>query len=171
MAEPFVGEIKFFSFDFPPRNWAVCDGSLMSIANNQALFALLGTQFGGNGQTTFALPDLRGRVARYPDGGTPQGTRAGVEDVTLTTGQMPQHTHRVAASSATGSQRNYANGLFAAPSGEDAKLYTAPTTGNLQAINPHTVSPQGGSQSHPNCQPSLVGNYCIALSGIFPSRN
>lgn len=171
MAEPFIGEIKYFSFDFPPRNWALCDGSLMSIAQHQALFALLGTQFGGDGQTTFALPDLRGRVARHPDGNTPQGTKAGEENVTLTHAQMPQHNHTVAASSATGSQRNYENGLFAALAGEDAKLYTRPTTGNLQAINPSTVSVAGGSQSHPNCQPSLVGNYCIAINGIFPSRD
>lgn len=171
MAEPFVGEIKFFSFDFPPRNWAVCDGSLLSIANNQALFALLGTQFGGNGQTTFALPDLRGRVARHTDRSTPQGTRAGAENVTLIPGQMPQHNHGVAASSAAGSQKNYDGGLFAAPSGEDAKLYAKPTTGNLQAINPSTVTHVGGSQPHPNCQPSLVGNYCIALNGTFPSRD
>lgn len=170
MAEPFVGEIRFFSFDFNPRNWARCDGQLLAIVQHQALFSLLGIQFGGDGRTTFALPDLRGRAPRHPGGDTPQGTMAGVEDVSLTLNQLPQHTHDVRASSAPGSQRNYEGAFFAALSNPEDNLYTS-TGSNLQALNPDTVSSVGGSRSHPNCQPSLVGNFCIAINGIYPPRD
>lgn len=169
MAEPFVGEIRFFSFDFPPHDWMPCDGRLLPIAQNQALFALLGTTFGGDGRVTFGVPDLRGRVPMHANVGTPQGTQQGAEDVTLFSNQMPAHYHFVAASSATGTEKNYENALFATASGSGTGLYAAP--GNLQALNPATVSSTGGSRSHPNCQPSLVGNYCIAITGTFPSRN
>ena len=169
MAEPFIGEIKFFSFKFPPRNWLPCDGRLMAINQNQTLFALLGTQFGGNGSTTFALPDLRGRAPRHPDSTAPQGTKAGEEAITLQDSQMPWHNHAVAACSVVGTTKEYENALFAAASGADTKLYATP--GATQALNPNTVSPAGSSQPHANIQPSLVGNYCIALAGVFPSRD
>jgi len=169
MAEPFLGEINFFPYKFTPQKWMPCAGQLLAISQYQALFALLGTQFGGDGVTTFALPDLRGRAAMHPDDSTPQGTKAGEEDVTLTENQIPQHNHSVTASTAAGTQKEYDNSLFAAVSGSNTKLYAA--SGAMQPLNAATVAPAGGSQPHANCQPSLVGNYCIAVEGIFPSRN
>lgn len=169
MADPFLGEINFFPYDFTPKNWMPCDGRLLPIMQHQALFSLLGTQFGGDGQTSFALPDLRGRTPMHPGDDTPQGAREGQENVTLSADQIPHHNHTVAASSTAGTKKEYENSLFAAPSAPDAKLYAA--SGAMQPLNAATVSTAGGSQSHPNCQPSLVGNYCIAVEGIFPSRN
>ena len=169
MAEPFLGEINYFPYKFTPKNWIPCDGRLLSITQYQALYSLLGTQFGGDGRSTFALPDLRGRAAMHPDDSTPQGTKAGEEDVILTESQIPQHNHTVTASTTAGSRNKYDNSLFATASGSDTKLYAA--SGAMQPLNAATVSPTGSSQSHPNCQPSLVGNYCIAVQGIFPSRN
>ncbi|WP_250459559.1 phage tail protein [Microbulbifer litoralis] len=167
MAEPFLGEINFYPYKFTPKNWMPCDGRLLSIMQYQALYSLLGTQFGGDGVSTFALPDLRGRAAMHPDESTPQGTKAGEEDVTLTENQIPQHNHSVTAHTTTGTLKEYDNSLFAAASGSDAKLYAA--SGSMQPLSAATVSTAGGSQPHPNCQPSLVGNYCIAVQGIFPS--
>jgi microcystin-dependent protein len=169
MAEPFIGEIKFFSFAFPPKNWAPCNGQQLAIAQNQALFSLLGTTFGGNGVTTFALPDLRGRVPMHSGSTTPQGATGGVENVTLNITQIPTHAHQVNASDTAGSQKDFNNAIFADGSSADAKLYEAP--GALQNLNPAMVSNAGGNQPHTNLQPSLVGNYCIALAGIYPSRN
>lgn len=169
MAEPFIGEIKFFSFDWPPRNWVPCDGRLLAIAQSQALFSLIGTTFGGNGTTNFAVPDLRGRVPRHSSATTQQGVKEGTENVTLLLSQIPMHNHMVQASSTAGSQKEFENAVFAAASDEDGKLYAAP--GAQQTLSPNTVSTTGGSQAHPNCQPSLVGNFCIAINGIFPSRN
>lgn len=169
MAEPFVGEIKFFSFDFPPRNWMLCDGRELPISQHQTLYALLGTTFGGNGTVTFALPDLRGRVPRHPGSSTPQGAKEGVESVALTPAQMPSHNHTVAASSSVGTQEGFENALFAASSDEQAPLYAA--LSSAQALNASVISNTGGSQAHSNCQPSLVGNYCIAIKGIFPSQS
>ncbi|WP_346838996.1 tail fiber protein [Microbulbifer sp. SAOS-129_SWC] len=167
MAEPFLGEINFFPYGFTPNKWMSCDGQLLPIMQYQSLYALLGNQFGGDGRTTFALPDLRGRVPMHPDDVTPQGAKAGEENVTLTKNQIPHHNHTVAASTAGGTLKQYDGSLFASASGTDTKFYA--TSGAMQTLNTATVSSAGGSQSHPNCQPSLVGNYCIAVEGLFPS--
>lgn len=174
MAEPFIGEIKFFSFAFPPKNWAPCNGQQLSIAQNQALFSLLGTAFGGNGVTTFGLPDLRGRVPMHSGPSAQQGATGGVENVTLIPPQLPAHNHQVMVSSKTnGSQEEYENAVIAlgAVGTNPANVYAPASAGALQPLTPGTVSPAGGNQPHTNLQPSLVGNYCIALAGIYPSRN
>ncbi len=178
MSDPFVGEIRLLSFSFPPRYWAPCNGQQLSIAQNQALFSLLGTTFGGNGVTTFGLPDLRGRVPRGPDNNNPQGATAGVESVTLNATQVPAHTHSVNVSSKTnGSQEEYLNAVIGlgylanATPPAPANIYAPASAGATQALTPNTVSSVGGNQPHSNLQPSLVTNFCIALQGIYPSRN
>ncbi|HEX5056964.1 MAG TPA: tail fiber protein [Gammaproteobacteria bacterium] len=177
MADPFIGEIRLLSFSYPPKNWAPCSGQLLSIAQNQALFSLLGTTFGGDGITTFGLPDLRGRVPRHPDNSNPQGAKAGVENVTLNATQVPPHTHQVMVSSKTnGSQDEYENaviglGLLASANPQvPANVYAPANAGATQALTPGTVSSVGGNQPHTNLQPSLVTNFCISLAGIYPSR-
>ena len=173
MAEPFLGELRLMSFTFPPRNWALCDGQTMSIAQNQALFALLGTMYGGNGQTTFALPDLRGRVPIHRDqqGIYPQGDMEGEEQVTLSLSQMPAHNHSFLGGNIL-SVAVAPNGITIltnpAPAAT-AALYGADTTPT--ALNPLAISTIGGNQPHNNMQPFLTMQYCIALSGIFPARN
>ena len=167
MAESFIGEIKLFSFARPPRDWVPCDGRLLPIAQNQALFALLGVQFGGDGTTTFAVPDLRGRAPVHP-GNAPQGTTGGVENVALTPAQMPAHNHGVAASKTNGSVNEFGDAVLAAASSEGAKLF-APPGGDTQALSSGVVASSGAGEAHENCQPSLVANYCIAIAGIFPS--
>lgn len=178
MAEPFIGEIKFFSFPFPPKNWALCNGQQLSIAQNQALFSLLGTAFGGNGVTTFGLPDLRGRVPMHPGPGTQQGVTGGVENVTLNSTQIPAHNHQVMVSSKTnGSEEAYENAVIGlgvlanTDPATPANVYAPASAGALLPLTPAMVSSAGGNQPHTNLQPSLVGNFCIALSGIYPSRN
>ena len=162
MSEPFLGELKLMSFNFAPKAWAQCNGQLLPINQNQALFSLLGTTYGGNGQTTFALPDMRGRVPLHR-GQLTQGQAIGEEAHTLTSNEMPVHTHSVSASSQNGDQADPK--ILAAAS----NVYTG--AANLTTIAPGTVSNVGGSQPHENRQPFLVLNWCIALQGIFPSRN
>ena len=164
MSEPFLGELKLMSFNFPPKGWALCNGQFLPINQNQALFALLGTMYGGNGQTTFALPDLRGRVPVHVGGGfSSQGQSLGQEAHTVTTSELPAHTHTVSASSQSGNQADPK--ILAAI----ANAYADPT--DLTTLNPATVTNVGGSQAHENRQPYLVLSWCIALQGIFPSRN
>lgn len=169
MSEPFIGQIQAFGFNFAPRGWAQCNGQILSIAQNTALFSLLGTTYGGNGQTTFALPDLRGRVSMNQGQGPGLanytiGQVAGEESVTLNTQQMPLHGHALNASTATK--------VGSDPSGNilgGAAIYIA---GSPDAVMSQTsIGPNGGSQPHDNMQPYLVLNWCIALEGIFPSRN
>jgi microcystin-dependent protein len=173
MSDNFLGEIKLLPYDWPPKGWAPCDGRLLAIATNQALFSLLGTTYGGNGVNNFALPDLRGRAPLHPNlgAGIPQGTVAGVENVTLLLNNLPAHNHGVSASTTQGNNLTFANNYIAGGKGSagDVNLYEAPN--NLQPLNPATVSNTGGSQPHENCQPSLVLSYCIATQGIYPSRN
>jgi microcystin-dependent protein len=173
MSDNFLGEIKLLPYDWPPKGWAPCDGRLLAISTNQALFSLLGTTYGGNGTTTFALPDLRGRVPLHPNvsAGVPQGAFAGVENVTLLLNNLPVHTHGVSASTTQGDNLTFANNYIAGGKGSagDVNLYEVPN--NLQTLNPATVSTTGGGQPHENCQPSLVLSYCIATQGIYPSRN
>jgi microcystin-dependent protein len=162
--------------------WAQCNGQLLPINQNQALFSLLGTQYGGNGTTNFALPDLRSRTPiGYASSVDPSwqppsvqiGQSAGVENVTLLSTNLPSHTHAVNASTSNGDNRFPPNRVFATSniaSGSAISLYSA-STGPLVPLNPATVAPAGGNQPHPNLQPYSVINFCVALSGIFPSRN
>jgi microcystin-dependent protein len=165
MAEPFLSEIRIFSFNFPPKGWAFCNGQLLPINQNQALFALLGTTYGGNGQTNFALPNLRGRVPISFGNGHTLGEAAGSSAVTITQQQMPQHLHFVQASGDAGDTPTAVGNFFA------GALDVYGTAANLQAIRPDSVANVGGSQPHTNMMPYLVLNFCIALQGIFPSPN
>lgn len=174
--EPFIGMIQIFGFNFAPRGWAMCDGSLLSIAQNTALFSLLGTTYGGNGQTTFALPDLRGRVpVGFGQGpglsANELGQAAGSENVTLLTNQIPAHTHQMMASSDAQSAGGASgNSLGSAARGSTAgNVYVPGATSQVAMAS--ITTPVGGSQPHSNMQPYLVMNYCIAVEGIFPSRN
>jgi microcystin-dependent protein len=166
MAEPFLSEIRIFSFNFPPKGWAFCNGQFLPINQNQALFALLGTTYGGNGQTTFALPDLRGRLSIHEGNGHTLGERAGQEAVTITQQTMPTHTHFVQANSANSTDSIPTGRTFARTVGQ---IYTGPA--NLETLLPETLTNVGGSQPHTNMMPYLVLNFCIALQGIFPSPN
>ena len=164
MAEPFLSEIRIMSFGFPPKGWALCNGQLLPINQNQALFSLLGTTYGGNGQTTFALPDLRGRVAIHEGNGHTLGERAGSEAVTITTQMLPTHSHTVKAFNDNASATPAGN-FFAAANNA---YQPAPPNTNLAA---NSVSNTGGSQAHINQQPFTVLSFCICLSGYFPSPN
>jgi microcystin-dependent protein len=165
MAEPFLGELRLASFPITPKGWAQCNGQLLPINQNQALFALLGTTYGGNGQTTFALPDLRGRVPIHAGAGFNQGTAVGEEAHTLTASEMPAHTHVMTASTS--------NGDAAVPTGLvlAAALNQYHPPSDLTTLHPASVTNVGGSQAHDNLHPLLVLNWLIALQGIFPSRN
>jgi microcystin-dependent protein len=169
MSGYYLGEIRMVGFNFAPRGWALCSGQIMSIQQNTALFSLLGTTYGGNGQTTFGLPDLRGRVPMNWGNGpglTPrvQGEMDGVENVTLLNTQMPQHSHLLQASdeATTKSPSN------AFPAFTSSPAYSA--TAN-QTMSPAAVAASGGSQPHENMQPYLAVTFAIAITGIFPSRN
>lgn len=166
MATPYMGEIKIVSFNFPPKGWAACNGQLLPINQNQALFSLFGTTYGGNGQTNFALPDMRGRVPLHMGAGFTEGQAGGQETHTITIQEMPQHLHFAQATTATGSVIIPAGNVLATT---PAKIYGAPTT--LTALNPGTVSSIGGSQAHENRMPLLALEYIVALQGVFPSRN
>lgn len=167
MSEPFLGEIHPFAFNFAPRGWATCDGQLLSIAQNTALFSLLGTMYGGNGQVTFALPDLRGRTPLHVGSGFTQGQRAGEESHTLIVSEIPAHNHTLNASGSPANTSTPSNGSLLAAS--QADIY-APATA-LTTLHTNSISNTGGSQPHNNMQPYLVLNFCIAMQGIFPSRN
>lgn len=162
--QPFLGEIRMFSFTYAPKGWAQCNGQLLPINQNQALFSILGTTYGGNGQTNFALPNLQGKTAVHVGNGITLGQTGGSQGVTLLSNQVG-HSHGVASNATANSFAASGNFPASAPSGQ---LYgpTADTT-----MNQGGVSPNGGSQPHNNLQPYLTVIYCIALQGIFPSRN
>lgn len=180
MAEPYLGQIQSFGFNFAPRNWALCNGQLMAISQNTALFSLLGTQYGGNGTSTFALPNLQSRVPMHfgtPPGGPTyvQGEEAGVENVTLNLNQIPAHNHSFSGASALANGKEplpgsaYAHAAKAGVSSNDG-FYAPDTT--TQPINPATVGIfTGGNQPHTNVQPYLTISWCIAIAGAFPARN
>lgn len=166
MSEPFLSEIKIVSFNFPPKGWALCNGQFLPINQNQALFALLGTTYGGNGQTTFALPNLRGRVPVHMGNGHTLGEAAGSTSVTVNIQQLPTHLHGLQGSSnSTGTTADPTNAFI----GPVANGYGQ--AANLTTISPQTVSSVGGSQPHNNMMPYLTLNFIIALQGIFPSQN
>jgi microcystin-dependent protein len=166
MSTPFLGEIKIISWNFSPKGWALCNGQQLPINQNQALFSLLGTMYGGNGQTTFALPDMRSRVPIHVGAGFIQGQAGGQEFHTVTQSEMPAHTHVVNASTNTAGATNVPTANIFASSNVAAYQTSANNT-----LIPSEVSNFGGSQPHENRQPFLVLNYIIALQGIFPSRN
>jgi microcystin-dependent protein len=165
MAEPFTSEIRIMSFGYAPRGWAMCNGQLLPINQNQALFSLLGTTFGGNGQTNFALPDLRGQTPIHVGNGHVVGEKGGAQSVTVSISQMPLHTHALMASPSNGNSVQVNNDVFAGA----LNVYRGPD--QLTALNPQCVTNVGGSQAHLNMQPFLVLTFCIALQGIFPSQN
>ncbi|RZJ61920.1 MAG: phage tail protein [Acidovorax sp.] len=172
MSNPYLGEIRLLPFDWPPKGWMLCQGQTLAINSNQALFSLIGTTYGGNGNTTFQLPDLRGRSIQHAVQGNPLGALGGQETVSLTVNQMPAHNHTVVASTGSGNNSGFTNGVVAGAvaGGNPVNLYAAATS-QVQALIPDSVSMQGTGQPHNNCQPSLVMNYCIAMTGVFPSRN
>jgi len=165
MAEPFLSEIRIMSFVFAPKGWALCNGQLLPINQNQALFSLLGTTFGGDGRVNFALPDVRGRTPIHVGSGHTLGERGGEQAHTLSIAELPTHTHVVQGINTNAVTNVPLNNSLA----NTTALYHA--TSNLTAINPGTVGNVGGSQAHLNMQPFLILSFCIALQGIFPSPN
>jgi microcystin-dependent protein len=167
MAEPFLSEIRIMSFVFAPKGWALCNGQLLPINQNQALFSLLGTTFGGDGRVNFALPDLRGRTPIHVGSGHTLGERGGEQAHTLSIAELPTHTHVMRASTNAATADTPANTEVLATAAID--LYRAATS--LVAMAAGTVANTGGSQAHLNMQPFLTLSFCIALQGIFPSPN
>ncbi len=165
MSTQYMGEIKLMSFNFAPKNWAQCNGQLFPINQNQALFALLGTTYGGDGRVNFALPDLRGRIPMHIGGGHTLGEKSGVEGHTLTMSELPTHTHAVRANTTPATMPIPAGNVWARGTKTE---YAA--VGNA-AMHPASISNTGGSQPHSNIPPILGLNFCIALQGIFPSRD
>src|SRR5215210_3196221 len=166
MSEPFLSEIKIVSFNFPPKGWALCNGQLLPINQNQALFSLLGTRYGGNGQTNFALPNLRGRVPIHMGNGHTLGEAAGSTSVTVNIQQLPTHMHALMGSDNNGDTQDAAGNVLGKVA---SRLFTDPAA--LTTLDPSSVTSVGGSQPHNNMMPYLVLNFIIALQGIFPSQN
>ena len=167
MASPFMGEIRLFSFTFAPQSWAQCNGQLLPINQNQALFSLLGTTYGGDGRVNFALPDLRGRTSIHMGAGHTLGERGGEQAHTLSISEIPTHTHSANGTTATATTNVPGNTVVLAQS-TSSQLYTAPS--NFVAMAANSLANVGGSQAHLNMQPFLVLSFCIALQGIFPSQ-
>jgi microcystin-dependent protein len=166
MAEPFLSEIRIMSFSFAPKGWATCDGQLLPINQNQALFSLLGTTYGGDGRVNFALPDLRNRVPIHMGSGFTLGEKGGEQAHTLSISEIPTHVHTLNATSVNGDLIIASGNQLG---GSPSQLYQPPDN-NLQAMNPGSISNVGGSQAHDNMMPYLVLSFCIALQGIFPSQ-
>jgi microcystin-dependent protein len=167
MGEPFLSEIRLLSFNYAPRGWAMCNGQFLPINQNQGLFSLLGTTYGGNGQTTFALPDLRGRAPMHVGSGHTLGEKGGEQAHTLTMSELPTHTHVLSGTSNTGTALTPGGNLLAVTPNQ---FYHS--AGNpLVAMNPGSVTNVGGSQAHLNMQPFLILTFAIALQGVFPSPN
>ncbi len=169
MSEAYLGELKLVSFNFAPKGWVQCNGQLLPINQDQALFSLLGTTFGGDGRTTFALPDLRGRTPIMSGNGFTLGEMAGEENHTLTIAEAPTHTHPLKATTDAANSIKPGGHLLATTTG-NLTVY-ATNVSNLTPMAPSSIPVVGGSQPHPNQQPFLVMNWIIALQGIFPSRN
>jgi len=174
MSEPFLGEIRIFAGNFAPRNWALCNGQLLSISQNTALFSLLGTQYGGDGRVTFALPNLQGMAPMHAGQGPglsdhTQGEVGGTQTITLLTNQVPQHTHPYNAGSGSRGNVNTIPGNVNSDSAFQTNIYGATTDGTQ--MNPNMLQPLPASQPHENMQPYQVLNFIIAMAGIFPPRN
>jgi microcystin-dependent protein len=175
--DPFLAQIKIFACNFAPRGWAFCNGQILPISQNTALFSLLGTTFGGNGQTTFALPNLQGLSPVHAGQGPGLsnyvlGQTGGEPTVVLTTGTIPAHTHMVGANNGDGNLASPANNVFAGPGADrDLYWYSPFVAGSTVALAANDLSVAGGGQPHNNFMPYLALNYCIALQGVFPSRN
>ena len=169
MSTPYISEIRIFGFNYPPRSWTMCNGQILAISQNQALFALIGTTDGGNGVQTFALPDLRSRVALGFGSSYTLGELAGSETVALQITEIPPHSHSVVCTNASGTQAAPAGGIWAKDSGDVTKAYAAPAA--LQPMAPGAIGNTGNNLGHENRQPGLTLNFCIALQGVFPSRN
>jgi microcystin-dependent protein len=167
MSEPFLAEIRLVSFNFPPKGWALCNGQLLPINQNQALFSVLGTTYGGDGRTTFALPNLQGRVPLQTGGGFALGQSGGEAAHVLTVGEIPAHSHTAAAASEAGSAQSPQGNFWAAVGPFEAFSDAPPDT----TLNPGAIATTGANQAHDNMPPFLVLNFVIALQGIFPSRN
>lgn len=168
---PFLGEIRMFAFNFAPKGWAMCAGQTLPINQNQALFALLGTQFGGNGTTSFQLPDMRSRVPVHTGNGYVIGETGGVENVNLLVANLPQHTHLLNAVNSPGTAEVAIGNLLAQSNATatPAARYSNSASGTI-GLNSASIQPTGSGAPHSNLQPHLAMNYCIALQGIFPSR-
>jgi microcystin-dependent protein len=171
MAQPYVGEIRMFAGNFPPVGWMFCDGTPLPISENETLFQLIGTTYGGDGQSTFNLPNLQSRVPLHFGNGPgnvayPMAEMAGVEEVTLTTQQIPVHTHTLLGSSTAANQGTPSPGVILGTSAQVTYMIEADPE---VAMNANSISPVGGSQPHENCQPFLCINYIISLFGIFPT--
>jgi len=171
MADPFVAEIRIFPFNFAPKGWAFCDGQLLPISQNTALFSLLGVTYGGDGKSTFALPDLQGNAPMHPNQGPGLsdhilGEEGGSETVTLLESEIPAHVHTMMASTQLGLENNPTNQNVAA--GDGINLFAG--ANNLAVMSPSFLSPSGGSQPHNNMMPYLTLSFCIALQGVFPPR-
>jgi len=178
--EHYVGQITIFAGNYAPAGWALCQGQLLPISENEALYSLLGTTFGGDGRTTFGLPDLRGRIpvgmGANPATGTNYsiGQMAGVEEVTLTEAQLPAHTHALMVNKTEGGEMSPGSAVPGVSSSDDTFLaYAPPTTdpAKMKPLNAQTVSTEGGGQSHNNVMPSQPLNFIIALTGVYPSQN
>jgi microcystin-dependent protein len=168
VSEPFLAEIRIFGFNFAPRGWAMCDGQLMPIYLNQSLYSLLGTTYGGDGRTTFALPELRGRTPIHVGAGHTHGQKSGEESHTLSTAEMPSHSHQAQATSSPANQGDPAAHVLANTAPTGISVYGSGPAGDMGA---GTVATAGGGAAHENMQPFLALNFCIALQGTFPSRN
>jgi microcystin-dependent protein len=166
MSEPFLAEVRIVGFNFPPRGWATCDGQILPIDQNQSLYSLLGTTYGGDGRTTFALPDLRGRTPIHDSSSYTLGQRAGTESHPLSTAEMPAHTHTLQGSSNDATEFRAPGNVFARAT---QTVYGPP--GASTPLSPQAVADAGSGTPHPNMQPYLVLNFVIALQGLFPPRN
>lgn len=170
MADPFLGEIRMMGFNFPPQGWAKCDGATLNITQNQALYSLLGTRYGGDGRTTFCLPDLRGRVPLHRGNGYTIGQKGGMEQVTLTADTIPAHNHTALGTTAAGDAFKPANTRSLATSSDSGDpIYGSALA--LAPMNAKVIAATGGGQPHNNMQPSLTINFCIATVGIYPPRS
>jgi len=176
MSDPYIGEIRMFAGNFAPRNWSFCDGQLLAISQNQELFSLLGTTYGGDGRTTYALPDMRGRLPVHQGTGPGLtnkkiGAKYGIEKVTVTSDQLPIHSHEFKATKNIANTSVPTNNVVAAQGDADSPYIEAPTDNSkFQDLNNNTLTATGGNQSHDNMMPSLCVNFIIAMLGIYPSR-
>ena len=168
MSEPFLAEVRIVGFNFAPRGWAFCDGQILPINQNQSLFSIIGTTYGGDGRTSFALPDLRGRTCVHVGDGYDLSQKGGEEDVRLTAAQIPQHSHDMHAQNTLGDLHRPQNSLSVLA---QTGVYADYTEADATTLRADTIGNTGGSQPHENMQPYITLSYCIALQGLFPSRN